>query len=352
MSSRFFATGAAVVASLVLAACADAPQPAGPEEQPEMAAGRGQDQLPGWFAKASPEVLALPGTVFADHDEANGRLVFGIENAAASRGVEQALSRLGIPSTAYAIRVVPPILPMASLRDKFRPTQGGIQIHWGNYLCTLGFNVDHAGGRSFITNSHCSGRQGGVQGTKYYQPLSSTDPTVIATEVADPEYLRGITGCPKGKKCRRSDAARALYSAGVASTRGAIAKTSGPNTGSITVTGAFTIGSQATTSNFPIGTDINKVGRTTGWTQGDVAATCVDTNVSGSNVTQLCQTWVNRAGVALVAGGDSGSPVFIGTGSSVQLVGILWGGSGDGETFVFSPLANIVGELGAITATN
>lgn len=352
MSSRLFATGAAVAASLVLAACAEAPQPAGPEDPPEAAVGRGQDPLPGWFAKASPHVLALPGTVFADHDEANGRLVFGIENAAASRGVEQALSRLGIPSTAYAIRVVPPILPMATLRDQFRPTQGGIQIHWGNYLCTLGFNVDHAGGRSFITNSHCSGRQGGVQGTRYYQPLSSTDPTVVATEVADPDYARGGPGCPKGKKCRRSDAARALYSASVASSRGVIAKTSGPNNGSLTVTGTFAIGSQSGATNFPIGTDVNKVGRTTGWTQGDVEATCVDTNVSGTNITQLCQTWVSRGGALLVAGGDSGSPVFIGTGTSVQLVGILWGGSGDGETFVFSPLANIVAELGAVTATN
>ena len=42
---------------------------------------------------------------------------------------------------------------------------GGIQIHFSGYLCTMGFNVDHAGGRSFITNSHCTSRQGGTEGT-------------------------------------------------------------------------------------------------------------------------------------------------------------------------------------------
>jgi hypothetical protein len=139
----------------------------------------------------------------------------------------------------------------------------------------------------------------------------------------------------------------------VASTRGAIAKTSGPNNGSLTVTGAFTISSQDnTTTRFAIGTTVNKVGRTTGWTQGNVTATCVNTNVSGTNITQLCQTFVQNPGGAVVVGaGDSGSNVFTGT-SNVQLVGILWGGNSNGTLFVFSPLKQIRDELGAIVATN
>jgi hypothetical protein len=354
MSSRFFATGAAVAASLVLAACTDAPQPAGPDDQPEMAAGRGQDQLTGWFARASVDVMALPGTVFADHDEAGGRLVFGVENAAAIKGVQTALARLGIPAAVTTVRVVPPIYQVASLQDKFRPTQGGIQIHFGNYLCTMGYNADDGTERSFITNSHCTGRQGGVEGTQYYQPLSSVDATVIATEVEDPGYSRGGPGCPKGKKCRRSDASRARYSASVASTRGAIAKTSGPNNGSVTVTGAFTVTSQDnSTTSFPVGTTVNKVGRTTGWTQGRVTQSCATVNVSGTNITQICQTLVSNGGTVLVGGGDSGSGVFrITSGDNVQLVGSLWGGSSDGSLFVFSPLSNIRQELGAIVVTN
>jgi hypothetical protein len=313
-----------------------------------------QDRLPGWFAQSSPEVLALPGTVFADHDEANNRLRFGVENRGAAGAARAALARLGIPASAYVIDVVAPIHQVATLRDRWRPTQGGIQIHFGQFLCTMGFNADDGAERSFITNSHCTQRQGGVQGTTYFQPTSTVDATVIATEVEDPTYFRGGV-CPRGRKCRFSDASRALYSAGVASTRGVISKTSGPNNGDINVTGSFTVTSQDnTTTTFAVGSTVNKVGRTTGWTQGNVTATCVNTNVSGTNITQLCQTFVqNPGGAVVVGGGDSGSNVFaITSGDNVQLVGILWGGNGDGTLFVFSPLKQIQDELGALIATN
>ena len=108
----------------------------------------------------------------------------------------------------------------------------------------------------------------------------------------------------------------------------------------------MTITADAPSSNFAIGEVVNKVGRTTGWSQGPVGATCVDVNVSGSDITQLCQTIV----VATVGAGDSGSDVFtIGTGNNVTLDGVLWGGSSNGKVFVFSPLANVKQELGALT---
>ena len=340
--------------ALVLAfgACSQSPEPVGPAG-PLQVAGGGQDPLARWFAQASPAVLALAGTVFADHDEVNQKLVFGIENAAASRGVTTALSRMGIPSSAYEVRVVEPIHMAATLRDRWRPTQGGIQIHFSNFLCTLGFNADDGTQRSFITNSHCTAKQGGVESTQYFQPTSTVDPTVIATEVEDPTYFRGGV-CPRGRRCRFSDSSRALYSAAVASTRGAIAKTSGPNNGSLEVTGTFTVLTQDnTTTSFPIGTTVNKVGRTTGWTQGNVTNTCVNTNVSGSTITLLCQTFVqNPGGAVVVGGGDSGSNVFkITAADAVELVGILWGGNQSGTLFVFSPLKQIRDELGPITAT-
>jgi hypothetical protein len=97
---------------------------------------------------------------------------------------------------------------------------------------------------------------------------------------------------------------------------------------------------------FTVGSTVNKVGRTTGWSKGKVVATCVTVNVGGSNVTQVCQTVVN----AKVGAGDSGSDVFsVTSGSNVKLDGVLWGGSSDGTQFVFSPFANITGELGSLT---
>jgi hypothetical protein len=96
---------------------------------------------------------------------------------------------------------------------------------------------------------------------------------------------------------------------------------------------------------FAIGSIFNKVGRTTGWTQGPVSRTCVNTNVLGSKVHQRCQTFVTAG----VDGGDSGSPVFrITSGDNVQLVGILGGGGSDYD--VMSPLASIQAELGSVNA--
>src|SRR5688572_24293727 len=142
------------LSAITLAACQDAPGVLEPSSEPSMArqpgSVAGQDQLAAWFAQSSPAVLALAGTVFADHDEANKRLLFGVENAAAIRGVQTALAHLGIPNSAYAVQVTEPIHFAATLRDRWRPTLGGIQIHFGNYLCTLGFNADDGTQRSFI----------------------------------------------------------------------------------------------------------------------------------------------------------------------------------------------------------
>ena len=335
-------------ASLATAmACSDGALPSDPSSPQLSRSPQAQARLAALFDEVAPEVLALPGAVYADHDEAVGRLVIGVEHAGSVNGVRHALARFGISGAESEIRITPPIRQMATLRDVFRPAVAGTQIHYGNYLCTMGFNVSHASGRSFITNSHCTNTQGGVEGTTYYQPLSSVNPTVIATEAADPTYFRG-GACPKGRSCRWSDASRALYASGTASHQGEIAKPLNTG-GTLEVNGVFTITAQdANTSSFATGTVVNKVGRTTGWSQGAVTNTCVHTNVSRSKFTQLCQTFV----AAAVGSGDSGSPVFrITSGDNVTLVGILWGGSSDNRTFVFSPLKQIVQELGAVTAT-
>jgi hypothetical protein len=344
-----------VASALVLAACTDAPNggltaPADASRSSSVA----QDRLARLFGTASPAVLALGGTVFADNDEVNHRLVFGVENERVIPAVRTVLSQLGISSSDYQVKVTAPIYQVATLQDRMRPTQAGIQIHFGQYLCSLGFNADATAplsgpsGRSFITASHCTNTQGGVEGTQYYQPLSSVDNTVIATEVADPDYFTFKTDprCSHGKLCRYSDASRALYSTSTGSTL-AIAQTTGANNNSIEIAGSFTVSSQDDDGTAAdVGTTVNKVGRTTGWTSGPVTNTCVTTNVSGTRFQQLCQTFV----AAGVGAGDSGSGVFTVSGSDVKIVGILWGGSSDGQTFVFSPFNQVERELGQMTA--
>jgi hypothetical protein len=337
-----------------LTACQDLSEPMAPPDPAfNQGAGVGQD-MRALFSAASPEIMALPQTVFASFDEAANVLVFGVENANARRGVQNALARRGVAAAAYRIEITEPIhYASDNLRSRHRPTVGGLQIHWSSYVCTLGFNVDHGAGRSFITNSHCTDRQGTTGNTAYYQPASSVDSSPIAFEADDPAYFRG-SGCSVGKNCRYSDASRALYTSGAGSTRGSIAKTSGPNNGSLGVTGHFTISAQDnSTTRFATGTTVNKVGRTTGWGQGEVTNSCATVNVSGSSIQLLCQTLVQRSGSVIVQGGDSGSPVFrVTSGDNVTLVGILWGGNSSGDLFVFSPLKGVQDELGAFTATS
>jgi hypothetical protein len=301
-----------------------------------------------WQEQAAVEVLALPGTVFADADEAANRVRIGVERGrGAGAQVRAILTQLGIPEAAVIIEETAPVEFALGLRDAVRPVIGGVQINFPGFLCTLGFNATDGSQRSFITNSHCTNTQGGVEGTPYWQPLQSSNPTQIATEVEDPTYRRNIAGCPKGRRCRYSDASRAAYAAGTTSTLGRIARTSAPNTANnFTIVGDWTITAEAGASAIVVGDIVNKVGRTTGWTRGAVTNTSVTTGVSGTNIAQIGQTFVSAG----VGGGDSGSPVFVGSlnGGSATLAGILWGGSGS-TTFVFSPISNIERELGVLT---
>ena len=341
------------LSALVALGCTDSPAPSEPNGMSPSfeRSARAQDRLAALFTGASAEVLAMPGTVWADYDEARGKLVFGVHNMNAVRGIERSLEARGIATEDFEITAAEPIYQLANLQTSaFRPTQAGTQIHFGNYVCTLGFNVDIAGTRSFITNSHCTNTQGGVEGTTYAQPVRNTAADLIATEVADPAYSSSLSGCSANKVCRRSDASRAQYNAGVVSARGVIAKTTGVNNKSLTTSGTFHITSQNTADDNFSGT-VDKVGRTTGWTRGDVTQTCATVNVSQSNIQLLCQTMVYNRRAAIVSGGDSGSPVFKNNGTDdVELIGILWGGSGT-STFVFSPLKNVVSEIGSFAAT-
>jgi hypothetical protein len=295
--------------------------------------------LSAWYNRTWPEVMSLAGTNFSDLDEANNRILFGVQNAGLRTAIASIMRAQGVPASAYAVEVTEPIRNLATLRDVVNPKVGGLQIHFGGYLCTLGFNATLNGANSFITNSHCTNTQGGVEGTVYYQPTSTLAPGAIATEVADPTYFKGGV-CPRGKKCRYSDSSRAVYNAGVSFDLGGIAQVTGA--GSLTISGTTNITAEADANRTPlsVGQSASKVGRTTGLSTGNVTNTCVNTSVQGSQIMQLCQTFV----AAAVNSGDSGSPVY----SGGTLVGILWGGGTN--TFAFSPLKSIKDELGSFTA--
>ncbi len=343
---------AATMAALLLAACGDAntarpTAPSPPDVSPFARSSRGQARLASLFDGASAEVLGVGGSVFADHDEPLGRLVFGIERLSAATAVHAAAARAGLATAEYTIVVAAPIHTTASLSDAFLVSQGGLQVGTAKLQCTLGFNVAHAAGRSFITNSHCTDRQGGPEKTQFWQPQVGVG-MLIGVEAADPVYTSN-KACPKERRCRYSDAARIAYSPSARSNQGFIASTGVPNTGSTTVTGSLVFTQQDDlTREFPVGQTIHKIGATTGWTSGQVSRSCVHANVVNSPITLLCQTFVRSTGV-IVDAGDSGAPAFLQSGDDNILFGIVWGRTDFGE-FVFSPLEGIVRDLGRMSA--
>jgi hypothetical protein len=293
-------------------------------------------------------LFELAGIVFTDADETRGRLVVGVLDRDVEGLVRGRLRALGVASQSVDIVETDAIFPVATLRDRaLNDIVGGLQIRFSQFLCSLGFNAfDASGQEGFVTASHCSDRQGAVDGTTYYQPSAQVPQDLIGTEFADPPYVRNGPGCPKSRKCRRSDANFSRAAGPRSNPLGRIARTTG--------LGSWTIDSNNPTFQITgekvaeVGEIANKVGRTTGWTQGTVTNTCVNTGVSGTNIVLLCQTFVTSTGV-IVAGGDSGSPVFAGTGGNVTLLGGLWGGNQSGTQFVYSPIANIRDELGNLT---
>jgi len=328
-------------------------------------------QLDAWYRTAWPSVLALTGAVSSDLDEGRNRLRFTGVDAGVLANIAGTLAGLGVPSGATVLQIRGPVRQVVSLRDKVRPPHGGFQIQFFPtpasplvLVCTLGFNAVKNGVNSFITNSHCSNVQGGTTlPTDYYQAtrgLIASPDNYIAFEAEDPAYVSG-GDCPLLRRCRTADVSRAQYGAGQVFSIGKIARTTLLN--SILASDDTTffrvdpvnpsyriVAEQAT----PIqGQQLNKVGRTTGWTQGTVVATCENIDVSDSDITQLCQGLVD----AFVDGGDSGSPVFgFHTDGTVFLGGILWGSSTDLVTgavqFIFSPFGSIERELGELTVSD
>lgn len=289
-------------------------------------------------------LFELNGVVFTDADETSGRLVVGVLNRGLEQAVRARLLLLGVSPQSVDVVETEPIVQVVTLRDKIRPVMGGLQIRFSGFLCSLSFNAvrgDDVSG--FVTASHCSDTQGAVDGTLYYQPLNQSAEEFIGHEIADSEFFRNSNGCPKGRRCRYSDANFSDGADGVEFALGRIAKTTGANNGLLAIAGDFGVSAEGAAV---VGDTANKVGRTSGWTRGRVSKTCANTGVQGSNIVFLCQNFVDAG----VGSGDSGAPVFKehADGSAI-LLGTLWGGNSSGTKFVYSPLAGIERELGALS---
>src|SRR5262249_49926471 len=148
------------------------------------------------------------------------------------------------------------------------------------------------------------------------------------------------------KTCRRSDAMVMRYGSSSTGTLGRIARTLHytSQTQGLTLvldTADFYLNGRFPNNQLLEGVFANKVGRSTGWSNGRIDETCIGSlhQYMPANTWLLCQyTAWNHLGVTpdsnYVAPGDSGSPVFATvdyqeySGGMYWLQGILWGESG------------------------
>lgn len=335
-----------VAAGLLLAtACQDTPTPTDPAARPDAVRQEPQaveaSQLQEWHG-LSLELFEQAGVVFTDVDEENDRLIVAVQDLRLARRVEEKLERSGIPLDAVAIQQTAPIVLAAALTDNVRPLKGGLQVAFSEGICSLGFNAVRDGVFGYVGASHCTITYGGLDGTPHYQPtVDELDANLIGHEIVDPEFFQCAINA---KECRYSDSAFDQLEADVEAELGHIARPEGVNTGSLNIVGSFRITSEAS-GNAPVGQLLSKVGRTTGWTRGEVTHSCAHVRVVGRKPKIfLCQDLVAASADA----GDSGSPVFQVTNTEtfdVTLKGILWGMKTDGTAYVYSPISNVQNEL-------
>jgi hypothetical protein len=278
-----------------------------------------------------------------DIDEVRNRLRIGLSDMSAAPAVTRRLESVGIPAAALIIEFAAPAELTETVRDRFRPVPGAVQVQEGVYLrfCTITANAITDLGPGFVTSSHCTWRYGGVyDGTTFHQNVYY-DPAGF--EAADGELLQpGTPSCPStvGDRvvtgCRYSDAAFILYS-GVSGQQGTIARTLGIFPLAINPNHPRFLLNEPPLGFLIVGDEVHKIGRTTGWTTGQVTSTCFDAapgNIVSEGVLRtyvlLCQYQASYGN----QGGDSGAPVFTwdGTSDFVDLWGINTGNA-QGQAF-------------------
>ncbi len=285
--------------------------------------------------------LSFEGVVALDVDERFNRVRVSIDQDLAAKEkvrLRNRILQLSADPEAVLIDEIPAFKREISVDFRVRPIPGGALIRTPSTLCTLGFNIN--GASEFVTTSTCTGIRGAVHSTIFSEGDPAED---IGVEIVDPPF--NVQPCPFGRRCRRSDSARVRYNSTGIGHQGRIARTVTCNTGAATdllVDGSLAIVSVGTAM---IGQTVTKIGATTGCGRGEVVQTCTDINVSGENITLLCQSIVQSSGPPLFLLADGGSPVFIQEGDSAIAVGMAWVGNGSGSIMAFSPINQIIEEL-------
>lgn len=324
-------------------------------------------QLSDWRDRLVDEVFQLDDVSLLDLDEKQNRVVIGLDDGSGRAAVRETLTELGIPPAAIIIEVTgrtvpdvgvttPLVEPAAfrrghTLRNFRRPLEGGLQVQFaGQGVCTLGVLAR----RGFplrtvlITASHCSPSTMHPDNGAIYQHVATGGGQWVGNEVHDPNhfYCRLFT-----HGCRYSDATMTAVTGFTAWNMGYIARTTNRvtgwgNNGSVVIsTSNPRMEIVASVDYTASGQRVEKIGRSSGWTYGEVDRTCFRSRGTDGRV-RICSfdaRYYSR-------GGDSGAPVFSwGGGNTVTLHGIHWGSNRTRQRAVYSPLGGLRLDLGTFT---
>ncbi len=304
-------------------------------------------QLREWF-DAFGALMERDDIEMLDIDETRNRLLVGTLSATGDEAVKAHAHAMGLPESAYAITRVQRSAPRITVQDFHQWLVGGIEVRYGpgalDY-CTMGFRALRLGVPVMVTNSHCSALDRELDWNPLTQPTWLLPTNEVGSESHDRPNYRCLSSL--WPTCRWSDAS--YFTRNTMRLSGApygfIAKTDyngylGP--GGLVVAGYRTITQRLST--ILVGTWLDKTGRTSGGTTGQITQTCVWLSFRQQFCSDVSNVWSD--------GGDSGSPMFhwLG-GDNVALYGILWGGpqSGDPTVTYSNRLSNIEQDLGALT---
>ena len=330
------------------------------------------NQLREWQDLIMEPMLDSEGVTLISLSQRQNKIRVGIEEERFENGISELAYVNEIPENAIEISVTGAIQDLRSnhsLRDIQRPLAGGLEnnLYDSNGVrlrgaCTYSFNAwwspEGIMTRHWLTNSHCTRMRWSVFSNDQYYQSSITDGSAgyIGYEVHDPPgFNLPFFGC-SSTPCRFSDSALIKLSGNQNTWDfGTIARTEGfgalpgEGSGSLVINHSdprFEIVSEAESSDYFEGLWISKVGRSTGWTIGEVTDTCVHLNHFDSNIGNfryLCQ----EMGTLFVQPGDSASPVFAPSGPpQVTLYGIVWAMLGQGQGSVFSRITGVKEDLG------
>jgi hypothetical protein len=311
-----------------------------------------------------PSIFEIQGVVGIGVKESQNRVQVLVESEDTRPLVLDLMGQLEIPPAAVLMPVVPGPQFLAdrvdnsgvdnrALRSALTlqgdEPDGEIQSGWqtrvaGVGSCSLGITaLDPSNNYSevFVTNSHCTTTVPGPDGSTVYQATLAG--TAVGVEIDDP-----TSTCGSG--CRQADAA--LVRADVPMKFETVARTTTRsncdqcNAGLVVDTANPSIPVTGEKSHNIENEELHKVGRSTGWTYGNVEDTCNDYNVAG--FTQECSDRVDFS----AQGGDSGAAFFRWTSSgNAEIRGVVFGWQGwPFNDALVSDLHQIELDLGDIVA--